>query len=147
MDWLNPWHWWILGGILMVLEIMLPGVFLLWLGLGAMATGLLSWLVPALSGQVQVLIFAVLSVVLVGTLRGVYLKQLNPKTSENLNDRTDALIGKICTVTVPIQMGQGKIKVGDSVWKASGPDAPVGSKVRIVAAHNSTLEVVPVEQV
>ncbi|GEM49739.1 NfeD family protein [Deinococcus cellulosilyticus] len=145
MDGLSPWMWWIAGAVLMVLEILLPGFFLLWLGLGAAGTGVLLWLVPALSVPLQLILFAVLSVVLVGVFRGVYLKQLNPPTTEHLNDRTEALIGRICTVTRAIQNGQGQVKVGDSVWRASGPDVQAGGTVRIVGAEGTTLKVVPVE--
>lgn len=145
MNGLSPWMWWIAGGIMMVLEILLPGFFLLWLGLGALGTGLLAWLIPALSFQLQMVIFAVLSVVLVGIFRGMYLKQLNPPTAERLNDRTEALLGKLCTVTQTIGHGEGQVKVGDSVWKATGPDVQAGTTVRVIGVEGNTLEVVPVE--
>ena len=138
---LSPWMWWIAGGIMMVLEILLPGFFLLWLGLGALGTGLLAWLIPALSFQLQMVLFAVL----VGLFRGVYLKQLNPPTAERLNHRTEGLLGKLCTVTQAIQHGEGQVKVGDSVWKATGPDVQAGSTVRVVGVEGNTLEVVLVE--
>ena len=41
----DPWGWFIVGGLLLVLEILAPGVFMLWLGLSAILVGLISSLV------------------------------------------------------------------------------------------------------
>ena len=58
-----------------------------------------------------------------------------------LNDRTARLVGEIVTVVEPIDNGRGRVKVGDSVWPCRGPDAPVGSQVRVVGAEASVLKV------
>ena len=39
--------------------------------------------------------------------------------------------------------GQGRVKVGDSLWRARGPDAPAGSQVVVVSAQGSCLNVEP----
>jgi inner membrane protein len=55
------WTWaWIIAGVIIAgLEILIPGVFLLWLGLGALATGIILVLVPGLPLAWQALVFAV----------------------------------------------------------------------------------------
>ena len=55
------------------------------------------------------------------------------------------MIGQTVTVVEPIEHGQGRVKVGDSVWSASGPDAEVGTKMKITGAEGNRLEVAPVE--
>ena len=39
----------------------------------------------------------------------------------------------------PISGGEGRVRVGDSVWTARGPDAPAGARVRIIRAEGATL--------
>jgi len=50
--WFNEvsyWHWWVLGAILLMLEIFVPGAFLLWLGFAAGLVGLLLLVLPDLA--------------------------------------------------------------------------------------------------
>jgi membrane protein implicated in regulation of membrane protease activity len=61
-----------------------------------------------------------------------------------LNRRAEAQIGRVVTLVEPIVDGRGKVRIGDTVWSASGPDLPAGSRVRVVAAHGALLEVAPV---
>ncbi len=51
---LTFWHWLALGGGLLLLEMLTPGVVFLWLALAAGLTGALLWLAPMLSWQAQV---------------------------------------------------------------------------------------------
>lgn len=65
---LGAWSWLLLGAILLLLEILVPGVFLLWIGLAALVTGLVSlqlWSLDIWTWQVQVVVFLVFSVVMV----------------------------------------------------------------------------------
>ena len=39
---LGPWNWVVLGMALLSMEILVPGVFLLWIGIAALAIGALS---------------------------------------------------------------------------------------------------------
>ena len=67
---LGPWAWIVLGLALMGLELAAPGVFLLWLGLAAVLTGLADWAL-GLSWQSSSLLFAGLAVVAVLVGRAV----------------------------------------------------------------------------
>ncbi len=51
------WTWIALGAVLLAVEIIAPGTFLLWLGIAAVLTGALFLLVPA-EWQVQLVVFA-----------------------------------------------------------------------------------------
>lgn len=144
MDWLSMlddhWGWLVFAALLGVAEVMIPGVFLIWVALAAAVTGLIALLLPV-SVPVQLLIFALLCLVSVWGGRRWYVA--NPVNSQDplLNDRTARLIGEIVLVVEPIEAGHGRVKVGDSVWSCRGPDAPAGSRVRVVGAEASVLQV------
>jgi membrane protein implicated in regulation of membrane protease activity len=41
----------------------------------------------------------------------------------------------------PIVDGSGTVRIDDTVWRVAGPDAPAGSRVRIVQADGASLTV------
>ena len=145
MDWLptldkvHPWHWWVLGALLLIFEIAAPGVFFVWLALAAFALGLIVFVLP-LSVPVQLLLYSVLCVVavLVGR-RYVNRLALGGTEGDQLNTGASRLVGRTVLVTAPIVNGVGRVRVGDSDWRASGPDTPAGKSVLIVAAEGTTL--------
>jgi inner membrane protein len=134
------WFWLSLGVLLAAAEIVVPGFFLIWLALAAMVVGLIAWALPV-SFAVQMALFAVLSVITVYAARRWLVR--NPILSDDplLNDRGGRLAGEIVTVVEAIADGSGRVKVGDSVWTAKGPDAAIGSKVRITGANGNVLAV------
>jgi membrane protein implicated in regulation of membrane protease activity len=135
------WHWWVLAVLLMLIEVLAPGTFFLWLGLAAGLVGLLLVILPDLGWQLQVLIFAVLAVLAVLAGRA-WLKRHPIETADTgLNRRADALVGEIHVLAEAIHTGRGAVKVGDTVWRAEGPDLPKGARVRVVAVNGTTLKV------
>ncbi len=144
MTWLDGvsfWGWAAVGLILLVVELLVSSTFFLWLGVSALVTGLLLFLMPGMIWQLQFLLFSVLSVVSIYLSRR-YLAR-NPLRSEQpaLNRRSTQYIGRRFTLVEPIAEGYGMIVVDDSRWKVHGPDLPVGSRVRVVGAQGSLLEV------
>ncbi|HZG27828.1 MAG TPA: NfeD family protein [Ensifer sp.] len=140
----GPWSWWVLGVILLILEIVVPGVFLFWIGLAGVATGLLSlmlWGSAIWAWQVQVVTFVVLAFVAVLIGRTVLKRGETDSDEPHLNQRAESLVGRVVTVTDAIENGRGRAKVGDTTWSVSGPDAPAGAKVRIVSASGNELRV------
>lgn len=139
---LSPWGWLVLGGILLVLEIFIPGASLVWLGIAAFITGLMG-LAVNLPWQVQILVFAVLSVVAVLVGRWIAPKPGEDSESPFLNRRADALVGRVLLLEIPIQGGVGAVRVDDSLWRVEGPDLPAGERVRVVRAEGPVLIVEP----
>jgi hypothetical protein len=123
----------------MTLELILPGVFLFWLGLAALLVGLLSfgWH-PA--WQVQLLMFAAFAAAAVPLWRRLARGSAH-EASPFLNRRSAALVGREFTLEKPIIDGAGTVRVGDTIWRVAGPDAPAGTKVRIVHADGANLTV------
>jgi hypothetical protein len=138
---LGTWNWLIFGIILMALELAAPGVFLFWLGLAALLVGLLSFAIHP-SWQLQILMFAVFAACAVPLWRRVALTSRTvARDNPYLNRRADALVGRVFTLEKPIIDGSGTVKIGDTVWRVAGPDAPAGSRVRIVQADGASLTV------
>ena len=134
--------WLSIGVLLCIAEMILPGVFLLWLGIAALATGLIALILP-IGLPVQLALFAILSIASVLVGRRWSGSREIASDDPLLNDRTARLIGEQATLASAIVGGEGRATVGDSVWIARGPDLPAGTRVRIVGANGTVLEVEP----
>ena len=148
MDWLDHilfWHWWILAGVLLILELSSPVFFFLWLGIAAAATGLLVMVFPGLSIEVQLVLFAVLSIIAVVAWRKYRESRPVESDQPNLNRRGEQYKGRRFTLEKPIVNGVGKITVDDSTWRVKGPDLPAGSKVLVAGVDGVVFIVEPVE--
>ncbi len=138
---LQFWHWWVLGLMLIVVELLAPGTFFLWFGAAAGVTGLILLVLPALDWHYQLLAFAVLAVVAVIVGRSVMRRQNRLRAPGSLNRRGEQYVGRVFTVEQAIVNGRGSIRVDDSIWRAEGPDTAAGEPVRVVKAGSSVLRV------
>jgi membrane protein implicated in regulation of membrane protease activity len=138
---LGTWNWLVFGLLLMGLELMLPGVFLFWVGLAALLVGLLS-VVIAPPWQLQLLMFAVFAAAAVPVWRRVARSNSGVSNSNPfLNKRSEAMVGRVFTLEKPIIDGAGTVRIDDTIWRVAGPDTPAGSRVRIVHADGASLTV------
>lgn len=135
---LGNWNWFIAGGLLLALEVMVPGTFMLWLGLAAIATGVIGWIV-SMSWQIQIVLFAILSVISVLLGRRFYPTAVTETDKPFLNRRADAFVGRTFTLDEPIVSGTGRVRVDDTTWRVTGPDCPAGTKVRVERADGASL--------
>ena len=147
MDWLStiedPYLWLALGLLLAAAEILVPGMFLIWLAGAALMTGVLAWALP-IGLPLQVLVFAVLSILMVFAgrryIRNNPVEEVDPK----MNKRGDRMIGEQAIVVQAITGGTGRVKHGDSEWLAKGEDMAEGASVRITGSDGAVLIVEPV---
>ena len=138
---LGTWNWLVFGLLLMGLELMLPGVFLFWVGLAALLVGLLSVAI-APPWQLQLLMFAVFAAAAVPVWRRVARSNSGVSNSNPfLNKRSEAMIGRVFTLEKPIVDGAGTVRIDDTIWRVAGPDTPAGSRVKIVHADGASLTV------
>lgn len=137
---LGFWDWFIAGGVLLVLEVLAPGVFMLWLGLAAMLVGAISIFVDW-TWQAQFIAFAVFSVAAIPLWRRLSMQVGAATDQPFLNRRAEALVGRIFTLEKPIQDGSGTIPVGDTVWRITGADVPAGSRVKVVRVEGTAVHV------
>lgn len=139
---LGTWNWLIAGLVLVGVELLAPGVFMLWLGLAALLVGVLSFVVPW-SWQAQLLAFSVFALAAVPVWRRIGVPRAADTDQPFLNRRADALVGRVFTLERPIIDGSGTVRIDDTVWRVAGRDAPAGSQVRVVAADGASLRVEP----
>lgn len=135
------WYWWVLAFAFLILEMLTPGFFFMWLAVSGLITGLIVWLLPTISLNIQVFIFSVFSVLAVTAWR-LYGKKY-PTVSDQplLNKRGAQYIGRIFSLHEPIIDGQGKIKVDDSIWKVHGEDCGIQTKVKVTGIRGTVFEV------
>jgi inner membrane protein len=138
---LGVWDWFIAGGVLLVLEVLAPGVFMLWLGLAAILVGALS-LVVHWPWQAQFIAFAVFSIAAIPIWRHL-AKRVSKTDQPFLNRRTDGYLGRVFTLERPIVDGTGTIGIDDTVWRVTGPDTPAGSRVKVTRVDGAALHVEP----
>ena len=137
---LGTWNWLIFGFILMALEPLAPGIFLFWLGLAALLVGLLSFVINP-SWQTQLLLFAIFAVAAVPAWRRsrAALQQQRQQSIPEQANRSPGRPG--------IHAGEadrrriGTVRIDDTVWRVAGPDAPAGSRVKVVQADGASLTV------
>jgi membrane protein implicated in regulation of membrane protease activity len=136
--------WLILAAVLAITELLMPGIFLVFVAAGAALTGVVTLIIPEFAVLFQVAVFIIATSTAVAIGRRWYAQ--NPVASADplLNDRIARLIGEVVTVVEPIVAGKGKVRVADGEWLACGPDAPIGTHVRITGATGSSLTVEPV---
>jgi inner membrane protein len=138
----SPWSWFILAGLLLIGELLSPGVFLIWLAGAAALTGFVD-IALGLSWQNEVIIFAVLSAVLVFASWNWVKTQRTPKSDQpHLNLRHGAYVGRVFVLEKAITNGAGKIKIEDALWDVDGPDLPVGAKVKVTGVNGLRLNAV-----
>lgn len=143
---LGAWNWMALGFILLALEILVPGVFLLWIGIAAIVTGAISlglWQAAFWTWHVQVLVFLVLSLISAWAGKRFMLSREAESDEPLLNRRADQLVGRVATLHEPIVDGYGRVRLDDTVWRVTGPELETGTKVRVTGISHGVLEVSP----
>ena len=137
------WAWLLAATALGIAELLVPGVFLIWLAAAAAITGFIT-LIFGVPMAFQFVIFALLALAAVWFGKRWYVNNPVESSDPLLNDRAARLIGETLVVVTPIEDGRGRVKVGDGVWQCKGPDADAGTRVRVVGAEGSCLKVEPI---
>jgi len=143
---LGPWSWWVAGLVLLAAEMIVPGFFLVWIGLAALIVGALSllfWDGAFWVWELQAILFALFAVAAIFVGRRLTLR--NAETDEPfLNQRGASLVGRTATLHEPIREGRGRIRLDDTLWQVMGPDLPVGTQVKVISSNGRDLTVEPV---
>ena len=146
MDWLESldahWVWLTLGLVLAGLEMLVPGVYLIWLAVAAIVVGLLTFALD-LSLAAQMVDFVFLSLIIAFSVKR-FLRDKPIESSDPLMNRRGArLVGETAVVVQAIEHGSGRIRLGDSEWIARGPDVAAGERVRVSGSEGAILLVEP----
>ncbi|MDO9384317.1 MAG: NfeD family protein [Hyphomicrobiaceae bacterium] len=139
---LGVWNWVFLGLALGALEMLIPGVQFVWFGLSALATGIITMIAQSLGvplgWPLQLVLFALLSVVAVYGVRR-YAPPNEQSDVPDLNARGAQLIGRTAVIENAIIGGRGRVRIGDTLWPAKGPDLPAGASARVTGADDTVL--------
>jgi membrane protein implicated in regulation of membrane protease activity len=119
-----------------------PGAVAIWFAASAVVVGALVLIVPV-PWQLQLLIFALLGVVACFAYRRLRGAQDLTSDLPQLNKRMSQYVGQTFTLIEALSGGDGKIRVGDTVWRVNGSDLPEGARVRVTAVKGSVFEVEP----
>ncbi len=143
LEGLSPW-WWVAFGIALgAIEMVTLSFFLIWPGLAALLMAVILPFAPDMPGEIQVALFAMLSVIL--TLVGRALMARFGDGGEpvsGLNQRSTQLVGRRAKV-ISFTGSEGTVEIDGMQWRATGPDGvvPEGSLVTITAADGMMLTV------
>ena len=134
------WLWLIGGVLLLIMEVIAPGFFLVFIGAAAIATGLFTVLFD-LGAPAQLALFVLYTAVAVMLGRRAYADRTSDSADPLLNDRAGRLVGKVVTVVADVDDHSGRVRVGDSEWSARGGPAAAGTRVRITGVDGNCLTV------
>lgn len=154
MEWMfaiEPWHWLVLGIVLMIVEMFIPTFASLWFGAAAIIVAALAWLLP-ISILWQVLIWLGLAVLLMIA----WFKYIKPLSV----DRTKAglggsvIIGETGMLIVKPQGNQlGRVRfsvpiVGADEWfcRTREQGVEVGDRVVVIDISGNELIVAPAKR-
>lgn len=132
------WLWMIGGVLLLILEVIAPGFFLVFIGVAAIATGLFAALFD-LGAAPQFALFALYSLIAVMVGRRFYSVRGLESTDPLLNDRAARMMGRSVLAVTAIDDHSGRVKVGDSEWSARGGPAEPGQRVVITGVEGNCL--------
>ena len=139
-------NWLIIGLALSILELIVPGTYLIWFGLAGLCMSVLTYFIP-MALSTQIIWFAVFSAVfaVIGwySYRYIFKKMQAPKEYQNLNDSAQQYIGRTVTIAEEVVDSQTKVKVGDTYWLAY-TEKPLkkGDKAKVTAVKDSLILIV-----
>jgi inner membrane protein len=137
---LGGWTWSVIAGVLLLAELILPGIFFMWLALAAAVMGIVDIFVD-LAWQIEIAAFAALAVLFVVFVRPRL--HMSPGSVTNLNQRMYDYVGRTYVLDEAIVNGRGKIRIDDTLWMVTGADRGKGEWVKVTAVDGSRLIVEP----
>jgi len=114
-------NWITLGLVLSILELIVPGVYLIWFGFAALTMSIIEYISP-MEASTQIIWFSLISGVyaIIGLYAyGCIFKKIKaPKEYQNLNDTAEQYVGLTVTVAEDVVNNNTKVKLGDTYWLA-----------------------------
>ncbi|QGN96409.1 Inner membrane protein YbbJ [Piscirickettsia salmonis] len=144
---LQYWHWLSFGIVLIVFEVLGAGGILLWSGVAALIVGIILWAVP-IAWEIQLLLFAVLSIAAVIIWRMYWKKHPEKIERPHLNQRAQRLIGHEFILPALLSPGESiQVKIAGTQWKVvSEVKITVGRKVRVAQVLANEVHVQAVDE-
>ncbi|NNC60503.1 MAG: NfeD family protein [Erythrobacter sp.] len=144
LDGIEPhWIWLIIGLVLAALEMVVPGVYLIWLAIAALITGALTFIFDP-GVPLQIINFVSIALITAFSARRILRNKPILSSDPLMNKRGGRLVGETAVVVQAFEGGTGRIRLGDSEWLARGSDIEVGERVRVTGNEGAILLVEPV---
>ena len=142
-------YWFLIGVVLMLAEMVIPGFVIFFFGIGAWITAACVWIGIADSFNIQLIIFLVSSILTLILFRKEGQKYFKGRVSGKMDDvaKLDDLSGEHATVIEKIVPHRsGKVEFHGTSWNADADmEIPKGATVEILSRKNLTLIVKPVQ--
>ena len=144
---LHPSIYWLIFGLFAIcLEVLAPGISMLGIGLGAIITGALSYFLPTMGLEWQLLAFSALAIVLTWACKKYITNSSKKSDRPLLNEPQKDLMGQEFVTDHPLEKGSTRMQIRGSYWTVKGPNLPINTKVAIVKITGShTVWVEPIE--
>jgi membrane protein implicated in regulation of membrane protease activity len=148
MEWLiqalasiEYWHWLALGLVLLLAELVTGSTYLLWPAVAAWLTGLLAMIIPV-PWAVQLVVFSVAVLALLIFARPLFRNRLLMGPLSTVNEPALHLIGTQGMASAAFAQGEGRVRLGDTEWRAESQDAiAAGETVDVIGVEGSSLKV------
>jgi membrane protein implicated in regulation of membrane protease activity len=136
--------WFIIGLVLFVLELVMPGFVIFFFGIGAWITALLC-LIADPGVNIQIIVFAVTSVLSLLALRKLIQKKFFYRSEGRSEEVEDEFTGKEALAKTDFGKDkQGKVEFKGTTWKAESEfEIKAGQNVIILEKQNFKLIVEP----
>jgi membrane protein implicated in regulation of membrane protease activity len=135
---IGAWNWFLIVVALFMLDMLVPGAHFLWFRFAAVGVGILA-LTTGIGWQWQLMAFGVFSVLAALFIERHVRPDVVKSDVPDLNARGQQYVGRMLMVEQAIDCGRGKVRVGDTLWCAEGPDAPLGSSVLVTGVRGTVL--------
>ena len=138
--------WFVVGLLLILMEFIIPGLVIVFFGLGAWITAIFVSIFPEMAFWVQMMIFTVFSVGTLVLLRRTLKKRFFSNQEDSESEGLDDYIGQTAVVEKAIKNGEGKILFKGVSWSAyADEDIPEGTKVTIIDKDSIKLKIKPMK--
>jgi len=144
---IQPWHWLVLGFLLLIGETLGVGGFLVGIAIACFVQSGVVILYPEWSWDFQLAVFAINSIVFT-VIYWKFFKKFNNKTDhEGINNRALQLVGRQLILEKDFPDGEGKLQIGDTFWRFRC-DQPLlsGQKVKVAGANGMVLTIVRLDE-
>ncbi len=136
-------QWLSIGLLLVLLEFVVPGTYLIWFGFAAFVMSIIVVLYT-LTITNQVIIFSIISAIFAVIGLYVYRKLMSflktPHDNVNLNNPTAQYIGRSYKLLQDVADGRSKVAIGDGEWLVECENGlKAGAKVTITGVRDGVV--------
>jgi len=142
---MNGTKWIILGVVLLILEVTTGTTYILWPAIAALIVGVLAFALPFFGWEMQFVLFFLMSTVLLFVGHKYFKPQMKGGEPSDLNDRARSMVGMRVRAVSDFELGQGRVQVGDTQWRARINDGNpgAGDELQVLSVKGTTLIVEP----